>query len=183
MGGKVSVSSEYGKGSEFVVELPFFITEKSQYIDRKWDRSEYGSIDDEKTYDFSGKHVLLAEDNETNREIAVALLGSATGAKIDEAENGQKAVELFAKSENGYYDLILMDIQMPKMDGYEATRNIRAMQRPDAATVPIFAMTANAFAEDEEKSRQAGMNAHLSKPLETSAVLAAMNEVFDRGNN
>lgn len=90
------------------------------------------------------------------------------------------AVSLFEESEIGYYDLILMDIQMPVMDGFEATRIIRAMNRPDASAVPIFAMTANAFAEDEEKSIQAGMNAHLSKPLEISAVLAAMNEILFR---
>ncbi len=181
MGGGVIVSSEYGKGSEFVVQLPFFVTENSDMLDMKKDKSESGDTGYEKTYDFSGKHVLLAEDNETNREIAVELLGLATGAAIDEAEDGEKAVELFKKSEIGYYDLILMDIQMPRMNGFEATKQIRAMERPDAATVPIFAMTANAFAEDEEKSKEAGMNAHLSKPLETSAVLAAMNEVFDRG--
>ncbi len=181
MGGSVLVNSEYGKGSEFVVQLPFFVTENSNMLDMKKDKSESGDTGYEKTYDFSGKHVLLAEDNETNREIAVELLGSATGAAIDEAEDGEKAVELFKKSEIGYYDLILMDIQMPRMNGFEATKQIRAMERPDAATVPIFAMTANAFAEDEEKSKEAGMNAHLSKPLETSAVLAAMNEVFNRG--
>ena len=90
-------------------------------------------------------------------------------------------MELFAQNAINYYDLILMDIQMPGMDGFEATEKIRAMKRPDAATVPIFAMTANAFAEDEEKSRQAGMNAHLSKPLEISAVLEAMNEILNRG--
>lgn len=97
------------------------------------------------------------------------------------SEDGQRAVELFAQSEINYYDLILMDIQMPRMDGFEATEKIRAMNRHDAATVPIFAMTANAFAEDEEKSRKAGMNAHISKPLEISALLEAMNETLNRG--
>ena len=181
MGGSVSVSSEYGVGSEFVIELPFSVTENSQMIDWKTDKSAGSNTSDEKTYDFSGKHVLLAEDNELNREIAVELLGAETGAIIEEAEDGQGAVDMFAASEMWHYDLILMDIQMPRLDGFEATRRIRAMGRPDAAKVPIFAMTANAFAEDEEKSRQAGMNAHLSKPLETSAVLAAMNEIFNRG--
>ncbi len=180
MGGSVSVSSEYGVGSEFVIELPFSVTENSQMIDWKTDKSAGSNTSDEKTYDFSGKHILLAEDNELNREIAVELLGAETGAIIEEAEDGQVAVDMFAASEMWHYDLILMDIQMPRLDGFEATRRIRAMERPDAAKVPIFAMTANAFAEDEEKSRQAGMNAHLSKPLETSAVLAAMNEIFNR---
>ncbi len=179
MGGSVTVRSEYGKGSEFEVSLPFTVTENSHMIEWKMDRSPDKRTVERKTYDFKGRHILLAEDNELNREIAIELLGTVTGAMIDEAENGQKAVELFAESKLNYYDLILMDIQMPQMDGFEATRRIRAMERPDAASVPIFAMTANAFAEDEEKSRQAGMNAHLSKPLEISAVLAAMNEILN----
>ena len=181
MGGTVKVSSQYGKGSAFEVELPFTVTGKSDTIEWKTESDNSDRTSDKKIYDFNGKHILLAEDNELNREIATELLGDGTGAIIDEADDGQKAVLLFEQSEIGYYDLILMDIQMPVMDGFEATRIIRAMQRPDAATVPIFAMTANAFAEDEEKSLQAGMNAHLSKPLEISAVLAAMNEILFRG--
>ena len=180
MGGRVTVRSEYGKGSEFGVELPFAVTENSRMIDWEMDKSPDIRSAESKTYDFEGKHILLAEDNELNREIAIELLGTLTSAVIEEAEDGQKAVERFAESEVNYYDLILMDIQMPHMDGFEATRKIRAMDRPDAATIPIFAMTANAFAEDEEKSLQAGMNAHLSKPLEISAVLAAMNEIFNQ---
>ena len=156
------------------------VTENSQMLDWKTNKTADQSGIENKTYDFSGKHILLAEDNELNREIAVELLGAGTGAIIDEAEDGEMAVDIFAASEVNYYDLILMDIQMPHMDGFEATRRIRAMERPDASKVPIFAMTANAFAEDEEKSRQAGMNAHLSKPLEISAVLAAMNEILNR---
>ena len=179
MGGCVTVHSEYGKGSEFEVELPFTVTENSNMIDWKIEKSVNKMSVENKTYNFEGKHILLAEDNELNREIAVELLGTATGATIDEAEDGQKAVALFSESEVNYYDLILMDVQMPKLDGFEATKRIRAMKRSDAGVVPIFAMTANAFAEDEEKSRQAGMNVHLSKPLEISAVLAAMNEIFN----
>ena len=182
MGGCVKVRSVYGKGSEFEVDLPFIVTENFRTIEWRADKSLDQRTVEKKTYDFRGKHILLAEDNELNREIAVELLGTDTGAIIDEAEDGQKAVELFAGSEVNYYDLILMDIQMPRMNGFEATEKIRAMERPDAARVPIFAMTANAFAEDEEKSRQAGMNAHLSKPIETSAVLAAMNEILNQYN-
>ncbi len=181
MGGSATVRSEYGKGSEFEVVLPFTVTENSRIIGCEIDSSKDKTGEENKSYNFNGKHILLAEDNELNREIAVELLGTVTGALIDEAEDGQKAVELFAQNEINYYDLILMDIQMPGMDGFEATEKIRAMKRPDAATVPIFAMTANAFAEDEEKSRQAGMNAHLSKPLEISAVLEAMDEILNRG--
>ncbi len=129
-------------------------------------------------YDFRGKYILLAEDNELNREIAEELLGESTGAVIESAEDGEQAVAMFEESEPGHYDLILMDIQMPNMDGYEATRRIRAMDRSDAQTVPIFAMTANAFSEDEEKSREAGMNAHISKPLDIKSVYLKMSEVL-----
>lgn len=179
MGGKVTVQSEYGKGSEFKVELPFALGDNTQKIEWRKDNSECRKCAESKSYDFSGKHILLAEDNELNREIAVQLLGDVTGAQIDEAEDGRKAAELFAQSELHYYDLILMDIQMPRMNGFEATKVIRSLPRPDAATVPIVAMTANAFAEDEEKSRKAGMNAHLSKPLEIPAVLATMNKFMN----
>ncbi len=180
MGGSVTVNSEYGKGTEFVAELPFTVTDNSRMIEWRSDSPADSGSGESKSYDFRGRHILLAEDNELNREIATELLGSVTGAKIDEAEDGQQAVAMFEASETGYYDLILMDIMMPNMNGFEATEKIRAMDRPDAATVPIFAMTANAFADDEEKSRQAGMNAHISKPLEISAVLAAMNEILRR---
>lgn len=126
----------------------------------------------------AGRHILLAEDNELNREIVIELLG-ITGASLEAAENGQKAVELFAASPDGYYDLILMDVQMPVMNGYEATRAIRAMERADAAAVPIFAMTANAFSEDIKKSQDAGMNAHISKPLDIQTVYKQLTMLFE----
>ena len=129
--------------------------------------------------DLTGKRILLVEDNELNREIALELLGR-TGAALDAAENGRLAVERFAASPVGYYDLILMDVQMPVMNGHEAARTIRAMDRRDAASVPIFAMTANAFSEDVKRSREAGMNAHLSKPLNIQAVYKTLAELFDR---
>lgn len=126
-------------------------------------------------YDFHGKHILLAEDNELNREIAMELIG-ATGAVMEPAEDGVQAVQMFKESAPGYYDLILMDIQMPGMDGCEAAGRIRAMDRPDSLSIPIFAMTANAFAEDEDKSREAGMNAHISKPLDIRTLYTRMEE-------
>lgn len=129
----------------------------------------------EKEYIFDGKHILLAEDNVINMEIAVELI-SATGAVIDTVEDGVLAVEKFEASQPGYYDLILMDVQMPRMNGYEATRRIRALDRSDAGSVPIFAMTANAFAEDADQSREAGMNAHITKPLDIKALYAQMLE-------
>ena len=115
---------------------------------------------------------MVAEDNELNREIAVELL-TAAGAQIETAENGKEAADAFARSLPGYYDLILMDVQMPVMDGYEATRTIRAMKRRDASVIPILAMTANAFHEDVEKSLGCGMNGHISKPID-------LNEVFEK---
>lgn len=120
--------------------------------------------------DLSGRRFLLAEDNALNQEIAEELL-TELGAEVEVTENGQACVELFARSETGYFDLILMDVHMPIMDGYEATRRIRGMEREDAAAIPIFAMTADAFAEDIELSRRAGMDAHLSKPLNIPVML------------
>lgn len=115
--------------------------------------------------DYSGKRVLLVEDIELNREIAREILGM-TGIEIEEAENGKMAVEKFSASENGYYDIILMDVQMPVMNGYDATSAIRTMERADASAVPIVAMTANAFAEDVRDAKAAGMNEHLAKPFD-----------------
>ena len=122
--------------------------------------------------DFRGRRFLVVEDNELNREIAVGLL-EATGAAIETAENGREAVDKFAASLPGYYDLILMDVQMPVMDGHEATRTIRALDRRDAGEIPILAMTANAFSEDVEKSLASGMNGHISKPID-------LQEVFEK---
>ena len=122
-----------------------------------------------------GVRVLLAEDNELNMEIAQFLLNNA-GAEVTKAVNGREAVELFQKSEIGAFDVILMDIMMPQMDGYQATRAIRAMDRPDAATVPIIAMTANASADDRQKAQEAGMNEHVTKPLESGLLLRTIKE-------
>ncbi len=178
MGGSISVKSELGNGSVFTVDLPFGkVKEKGETayfsdIDKQPDLVDSYNVAD---YDFKGKRILLVEDNELNREIAMELIG-ATGACVESAEDGVQAVKAFEDSPVGYYDLILMDIQMPNMDGYEATRHIRTLGRPDACKVPIFAMTANAFAEDVEKSKEAGMNAHISKPLDVHAVYEKMKE-------
>lgn len=125
--------------------------------------------------DYSGSRVLLVEDNELNREIAGELLGM-TGVQVETASDGKQAVEKFAGAPEGYYDLIFMDIQMPEMDGYEATRRIRSLPREDAGQVWIVAMTANAFVEDIRRSRAAGMNEHISKPIE----LERLQEVLSR---
>ncbi len=125
--------------------------------------------------DFSGRRVLLVEDNELNREIAREILEMA-GLTVEEAENGQIAVDLFSASEAGYYSLILMDIQMPVMNGYDAAAAIRALKRPDALRIPILAMTANAFVEDIQAAKAAGMNEHLAKPIDFDALGAVLKK-------
>lgn len=167
MGGGIHVTSVQGSGSTFTVDLPFGKIKESGKPTRFSDingRNDLAKDCYAVDYDFKGKRILLVEDNELNREIAEELIG-VTGASVESAEDGVQAVEMFKESAEGYYDLILMDVQMPHMDGYEATRCIRALGRSDAQKVPIFAMTANAFAEDVQKSREAGMNAHISLSL------------------
>jgi len=117
----------------------------------------------------NGKHVLLVEDTLLNQKLAIMVL-EERGAKVTLAQDGKEAVEIFGKSDEGTYDLILMDIMMPKMDGYQATRIIRAMDRQDAKQIPIIAMSANAFDEDKRNSVEAGMNAHISKPFKIDTL-------------
>ena len=177
MGGSIHVTSVQGSGSTFTVDLPFGKVKESGELARFSDingRDDLAKDCYVIDYDFKGKRILLVEDNELNREIAEELIG-ATGASVESAEDGVQAVEKFKESAEGYYDVIVMDVQVPHMDGYEATRCIRALGRSDAQKVPIFAMTANAFAEDVQKSREAGMNAHISKPLDIRAVYKQMN--------
>ena len=130
-------------------------------------------------FDFTGKRVLLAEDNLLNTEVAVLLLESK-GFAVETAENGLRAMELFSKSEQGYYDAILMDIRMPLMDGLTAARNIRHLSNADAAAIPIIAMTANAFDDDIEKSKAAGMNAHLAKPIDPERLYQTLYDFICR---
>lgn len=164
MGGTIGFRSRQGKGTTFVIQLPLRIdTAAVSKAAAEEQQAASGSV--------QGMNVLLAEDNDLNMEIAQFLLESE-GAKVTQAWNGREAVELFAASEPGTYDVILMDVMMPVMGGLEATRIIRGMKRPDAASVPIFAMTANAFQDDIQRSRAAGMNEHLTKPLDSRALLA-----------
>lgn len=128
---------------------------------------------------FEGKRILLTEDNEINREIAAAIL-TEVGFAVECAENGQQACDMVSKSQSGWYDLILMDIQMPIMDGYAATRIIRNMENPDLANIPIIAMTANAFDEDREKALEAGMNGHLSKPIDVDKMMNVLHDLFNQ---
>ena len=130
---------------------------------------------EDKTEDFSGRRILLAEDNDLNWEIAEELLGEI-GFSMDRAENGKIGVEMFENSDIGFYDAILMDIRMPIMNGYEATETIRALDRADAAEIPIIAMTADAFSEDHKKCLEAGMNAHIAKPIDMQEVVKQLKK-------
>lgn len=183
MGGSVQVSSVVERGSTFTVELPFGRVKDPARTDRHVPQDRQAADTPGSyipTYDFKGKRVLLAEDNEINLEIAMELV-KATRASVETARDGTEALEMFERSEIGYYHLILMDVQMPRMDGYESTQRIRALARADARTIPIFAMTANAFAEDEEKSRKAGMNVHISKPLDVKVLYEQLSLFLSDG--
>lgn len=128
-------------------------------------------------HDYSGKRVLLVEDNELNREIATAILGE-TGMQIDCAEDGIEAVNLINEAPEDRYDLILMDIQMPRMDGYTATREIRTLPNNRKANIPIIAMTANAFDEDKRKAFETGMNGHIVKPIDIREIAKVLDQIF-----
>lgn len=140
-------------------------------------RNKTGIFEEKKTADLSGRRILLAEDMEINAEILIDLL-DMENIKADHAENGRIAVEMFAASAPGTYAAILMDVRMPEMDGLEATAAIRALDREDAKRIPIIAMTANAFDEDVQRSLQAGMNAHLSKPVEPDRLYRVLGELI-----
>lgn len=137
-----------------------------------------GVISPEKSKaDLEGRHVLLAEDVQINAEIMMMVL-AVRGIEADLAENGLIAVEKFAASEPGHYDAVLMDMRMPEMDGLEATRRIRAMDRADSKAIPIIALTANAFDEDVQRSLQAGLNAHLTKPVQPEALYETLESLI-----
>ena len=164
MGGEIVVESEPGKGSDFSVYLHLPEAEALEQTAKVKALSEDDA--DEKMQDsFKGRHILLAEDNEVNAMIAVEIL-QEMGAEVDVAENGEVAVERFSAQPAGCYDFILMDVQMPVMDGRTATRHIRALNREDAKTIPIFGLSADAFVEDERLSKESGMNSHFSKPVD-----------------
>lgn len=163
MNGTIVVTSKEGEGSTFVITLPFEIAEKPEEIPAEMD----GEVN------IAGLHLLLAEDNELNAEIARTLLEDE-GAITTIVNDGQQAVDIFSRNKPGTFDAILMDIMMPEMDGLSATKAIRALDREDAGTIPIIAMTANAFDEDEKKCMEAGMNAHLVKPLDIQKMKEAV---------
>ena len=169
MGGSISFESKEGAGTTFVIQVPFKIDPDADKREEQRDVSEKS---------IKGLHILLAEDNELNMGIAEFVLQNV-GADVTKAWNGQEAVELFRKSEPGGFDTILMDIMMPVMNGYEATKMIRSLDREDAKTIPIIAMTANAFTEDRLKAKEAGMNEHIVKPLDVELLIKVIHKLVE----
>ena len=169
MGGTITFESEEGAGTTFVIRIPF-------KIDLDVDKSKEQKDLSEKT--IKGLHILLAEDNELNMEIAEFMFQNE-GAEVTKAWNGLEAVEIFEKSRPGEFDVILMDIMMPVMNGYNATKRIRSMDREDAKEIPIIAMTANAFTEDRIRAKEAGMDEHISKPVDGNLLVKVIHELLN----
>ena len=162
MGGSIAVKSEVGAGTEFTLYFEFPVSSKEKVEEREVVHMEKSVT--------NAKHILLVEDNELNQEIASVILQEA-GFTVDLAEDGAVAVEKITQAEAGTYDLILMDIQMPNMNGYEATRKIRQIPEESKAKIPIIAMTANAFEEDKKNAFDAGMDGHIAKPIDIKELL------------
>ena len=169
MGGTISFESKEGTGTMFMIRIPFKIDPNAD---------EHKVQKDIPDKSIKGLHILLAEDNELNMEIAEFMLRNE-GTEVTRAWNGQEAVEIFEKSKSGQFDVILMDIMMPVMNGYEATKRIRSMDREDAKVIPIIAMTANAFAEDRLKAKDAGMDEHIAKPVDVKRLVKVIYELLD----
>ena len=168
MGGTITFESEEGAGTTFVIRVPFKIDMNADKREKQKDVSEKS---------IKGLHILLAEDNELNMEIAEFMLQNE-GTVVTKAWNGQEAVELFRKSKPGEFDVILMDIMMPVMNGYEATKMIRSLDREDAKTIPIIAMTANAFTEDRLRAKEAGMDEHIAKPVDGKLLIKVIHKLM-----
>ena len=176
LGGTINVESELGKGSTFTVTLKHRIADESYYVKKYIEESGTGSEI------LEGRNILLAEDNDLNAEIAEAILENA-GLKIERVEDGIQCVNRIEKMPADTYDMILMDIQMPQMDGYKATQAIRNLPDKDKASIPIVAMTANAFEEDKRDAIAAGMNGHIAKPIQVDKMLSILSEVIRQQEN
>ena len=187
MGGTIEVLTAPGSGTTIVIRLKLRLAEEADVSDISGgdgstdgsgkDSSADSPEPDAETFDFTGRRLLVVEDNLVNREIACMILTQA-GFLVETAENGKIALDMTAASEPGYYDAILMDIQMPEMDGYEATRAIRALNDKRLANIPILAMTANAFKEDELAAEEAGMQAHIAKPIDVGLLMKTLHKVL-----
>jgi signal transduction histidine kinase/ActR/RegA family two-component response regulator len=169
MDGTIEVTSEKGKGSTFIVTIPHRIADKSDLVD-------HSAVKPDEEL-FVGKRILLAEDNDLNAEIAYEILTEA-GFEVERAENGLKCVEMLQNADADHYDLILMDIQMPVMNGFEATERIRGLSDPVRSQIPIIAMTANAFEEDKREAYRCGMNEHLAKPVNVHELMKILTSVL-----
>ena len=171
MGGTIKVESESGRGTKTTITLSFQTVPKEQIPEEPKDKKQ------QILHKLKGRRVLLAEDNELNAEIAMELL-CENGVEAECVEDGVECVKLLQRKSEGYYDLILMDIQMPNMDGYKATQVIRKLDGP-RGQIPVIAMTANAFEEDRQKAFEAGMNAHIAKPVDMRILFSTMAEILD----
>ncbi|ORU00064.1 Phytochrome, two-component sensor histidine kinase [Anaerovibrio sp. JC8] len=169
MGGTIEVKSKLGEGTEMTFRLPHRIGEAPQEAD--------GSNVHPEVLDFSGKRILMAEDNELNAEIAMTLLEDS-GFAVERAKDGLECIEMLKEHDANYYDIILMDVQMPNLNGYDTTQQIRKMEDPVKANIPIVAMTANAFKEDQQRALDIGMNGHLAKPIDISKVFGTLKEIL-----
>ena len=168
MSGTITVDSELGKGTTFVLTIEHKIADETQLVKKEPEhKDEDNSLE--------GRRILLAEDNDLNAEIAIEIL-SAIGLVVERAENGAVCVKMLSEAPEGYYQLVLMDIQMPEMNGYEATRAIRGLKDKMKSKIPIIALTANAFEEDKKNAIKAGMNGHLAKPIEIDQLIETMKK-------
>lgn len=170
LGGTIEVHSKKGEGSTFIITFYHRIADRAE-LAATTDQQEEGN--------FEGKRILLAEDNDLNAEIAIAIL-SEVGLEVERAVDGKDCLDQFVNAAAGAYDLILMDIQMPNMNGYEATKAIRALDDPERSQIPIIAMTANAFEEDKRNALRAGMNGHLAKPIDVPLLIKVLNRVLNQ---
>jgi CheY-like chemotaxis protein len=169
-------------GVDSFLAKPLFASNVIDEFSRIARKNGMDHVAEKKHIDLTGRHILMAEDIKVNAEIMKKIL-EVKGINVDHAENGKITLDTFAASEVGHYDAILMDVRMPEMDGLEASAAIRALDRPDAKTVPIIALTANAFDEDVQRSLQVGMNAHLSKPVDPDHLYRTLEELIWEAEN